>query len=249
MRKHAVLQESNKASGSEVPPALELKSITAGYGKSVVLHDVDITVSAGSVVALIGSNGAGKTTLLRTAAGLLRPRSGRVHMSGHDCTERKPWERSRGGLCLVPEGRGVFRRLTVSDNLRLQVSPSSKDSSVERALDAFPALRYRLHVPAGKLSGGEQQMLALARAYLSNPSVLLLDEVSMGLAPLMVDSIFESLADLASQGIALLLVEQYVKRALEMADYAYLINRGTITFAGPRSELDADEVLQGYLGG
>ena len=180
MRKHAVLQESNKASGSEVPPALELKSITAGYGKSVVLHDVDITVSAGSVVALIGSNGAGKTTLLRTAAGLLRPRSGRVHMSGDDCTERKPWERSRGGLCLVPEGRGVFRRLTVSDNLRLQVSPSSKDSSVERALDAFPALRFRLHVPAGKLSGGEQQMLALARAYLSNPSVLLLDEVSDG---------------------------------------------------------------------
>ena len=162
MRKHAVLQESNKASGSEVPPALELKSITAGYGKSVVLHDVDITVSAGSVVALIGSNGAGKTTLLRTAAGLLRPRSGRVHMSGHDCTERKPWERSRGGLCLVPEGRGVFRRLTVSDNLRLQVSPSSKDSSVERGLTvpgpSIPAPR-----PCRKALWGGAAMLALAR--------------------------------------------------------------------------------------
>jgi branched-chain amino acid transport system ATP-binding protein len=232
----------------EQPPVLELTGISAGYQRTTVLRDVSLQVPAGKIVALLGPNGAGKTTVLRTATGLLKPSAGTVRIMGADVTGAAPNRRTRAGLCLVPEGRGIFRSLSVRDNLRIQVPTWSKDKSVDRVLDVFPVLRDRLNQTAGTMSGGQQQMLALARSYLSNPSVVLLDEVSMGLAPKMVDQIFAAIRQLASTGVALLLVEQYVNRALELADIVVLLDRGTVAFNGPAAELEQDAVLRGYLG-
>ena len=228
--------------------ALELRGIHAGYGGSTVLHGVELTVPPGAVVALLGPNGAGKTTLLRVAAGLLPVRSGSVLVGGAEVTNLRPSRRARAGVCLIPEGRGVFPDMTVRENLALQVPPWATSTSAAAALDVFPVLRGCLSRPAGSLSGGQQQMLALARAWLANPSVVLLDEVSMGLAPRVVDEIFIALRQLAATGTALLLVEQFVDRALEMADRVTLLQRGVVTFEGPAGELDRDAVLQGYLG-
>ncbi len=191
---------------------------------------------------------AGKTTLLRTASGLLKPSAGTIRIGGADMTGAAPHKRARAGLCLIPEGRGVFRNLTVRDNLRMQVPAWLTDKSLEPALDAFPILRERMGQLAGTLSGGQQQMLAVARAYLSRPMVVLLDEVSMGLAPKVVDEIFDTLTQLASTGVALLLVEQYVTRALQMADRVVLLDRGRVSFNGLPSDLANDEMLRGYLG-
>jgi branched-chain amino acid transport system ATP-binding protein len=202
----------------EPEPALELVGIQAGYDRVTVLRDISLTVPAGKIVALLGPNGAGKTTLLRTATGLLKPAAGTVSINGVDVTGAAPNRRSRAGLCLIPEGRGIFRSLTVRDNRRMQVPTWSKENSVDLALDVFPVLRDRIGQIAGTMSGGQRQMLALARSYLSKPHIVLLDEVSMGLAPKIVDEIFVALKQLASWGIALLLVEQYVNRALELAD-------------------------------
>ncbi len=229
-------------------PVLELQNITAGYGRTVVLRDVSITVQPRSMLALLGPNGAGKTTLLRVASGLLAANTGAVRLFGEDVTRAAPNERAQKGLCLMPEGRGIFRSLSVSENLLLHTPPWMKDERLERALTAFPVLRERLKQTAGNLSGGQQQMLALARIHLADPKVVLLDEVSMGLAPLIVAEIFDTLNELAKSGISIVLVEQYVNRALEMADHVYMINRGSITFGGLPSELDERTVLEGYLG-
>jgi branched-chain amino acid transport system ATP-binding protein len=228
-------------------PALELVAVSAGYGRTTVLRGVTITVPAGKIVALLGPNGAGKTTLLRTAAGLVRPVSGTVHIGGTDVTDSAPNRRTRAGLCLVPEGRGIFRSLTVRENLRIQIPKWSQDVSIDGVLGVFPILRERLSQTAGTMSGGQQQMLALARSYLSNPRVVLLDEVSMGLAPKVVDEIFDAIGQLASTGTALLLVEQYVNRAMKLADTVVLLDRGAVAFSGVPSELDQDDVLRGYL--
>ena len=228
--------------------ALELRGVHAGYGSSTVLHGIDVTVPAGTVVALLGPNGAGKTTLLRVAAGLLPLRTGSVAVGGAEVTTQRPSRRARAGVCLIPEGRGVFPDLTVRENLVLQVPPWAKSKSAASALEVFPVLKQCLSRPAGSLSGGQQQMLALARAWLANPAVVLLDEVSMGLAPLVVDEIFMALRRLAATGTALLVVEQFVDRALEMADRVTLLQRGVVAFEGPAGELDRDAVLQGYLG-
>jgi branched-chain amino acid transport system ATP-binding protein len=228
--------------------ALQLRGVTAGYGRTTVLRNVDVTVESGTIVALMGPNGAGKTTLLALAAGLLRPMSGSVHVCGQDVTRRPPNQRGRAGLCLVPEGRGVFPNLTVRENLRLQVPPWQKDTSIDRALEAFPILKEKLGQPAGRMSGGQQQMLALSRCFLSNPAVVLLDEVSMGLAPRIIDEIFLALRSLAAEGVALLLVEQYVARALEMADRVYLLSRGSIGFVGSPDALDEEELMRRYVG-
>jgi branched-chain amino acid transport system ATP-binding protein len=198
-------------------------------------------------VALLGPNGAGKTTLLRVASGLLRPSSGQVLLDGKDVSRAAPHKLVELGLCHVPEGRGIFPSLTVRENLILQSKPGTESDSVEKAVSAFPRLGERLTQQAGTMSGGEQQMLALARAYVQNPRFVLLDEVSMGLAPKVVDEIFEFLALLASQGASLLLVEQYVTRALAAADYVYLLGRGTVTFAGEPGELDADALAEQYI--
>jgi branched-chain amino acid transport system ATP-binding protein len=228
--------------------ALRLEQVTAGYEQTVVLRDVTLTVPLRSITALLGPNGAGKTTLLRVASGLLAPTRGTVRLLGEEVTSDAPHQRARKGLCLMPEGRGIFRSLSVSENLLLHTPPWVRDERLERALSAFPVLRERLKQTAGSLSGGQQQMLALARIHLADPQVVLLDEVSMGLAPIIVSDIFQTLNDLAKSGISIVLVEQFVTRALEMADHVYLLNRGRIAFEGVPSELDEATVLRGYLG-
>jgi branched-chain amino acid transport system ATP-binding protein len=227
---------------------LRVEDVTAGYHRTKVLHGIDLEVPAGSVAALLGSNGAGKTTLLRVASGLIKPSAGRVLIGDVDLTRATPSARARAGLCLIPEGRGIFRTMTVRENLLLAVPPWQRDKSLDTALEAFPMLKGRLGELAGRLSGGQQQMVALSRAYLAEPSVVMLDEVSMGLAPIVVDQIFASLRTLAARGTALLVVEQYVDRALDMCDHVYLLSRGAITFSGKPAELDHDAVVQGYLG-
>jgi branched-chain amino acid transport system ATP-binding protein len=226
----------------------ELRGVDAGYGGTQVLRGVDLVVPARSIVALLGPNGAGKTTLLRAASGLLRPTAGDIVLAGESVLGRSPHELCARGLCHVPEGRGIFPSLSVRDNLVLQSKPGTERESIERAVSAFPRLGERLGQVAGTMSGGEQQMLALARTYIQRPALVLLDEVSMGLAPKIVDEIFEFLGVLAAQGSSLLLVEQYVTRALAAADYVYLLNRGRISFAGEVSEVDADAIAAEYVG-
>jgi branched-chain amino acid transport system ATP-binding protein len=225
---------------------LQLEAIRAGYGGATVLRDVTLHVPPSTVVALLGPNGAGKTTLLRVASGLMRPTSGRVVIDGDDLTGRRPHQLVAAGVCHVPEGRGVFPTLSVRDNLVLQSNGDS--AAIERALSTFGVLAKRLNQAAGTLSGGEQQMLALARSYVQSPKLILLDEVSMGLAPMVVDQIFEFLAVLASTGASLLLVEQYVTRALAISDYVYLLNRGSVAFAGEPAELEDEDMFAQYLG-
>lgn len=226
---------------------LALRGLSARYGSSTVLRDVDLDVKPGQVVALLGPNGAGKTTLMRAAAGLVPASGGSVSISGVDITHHKPHQRARRGLCLVPEGRGIFPSLTVRENLRLQGSPGQMQETVDRIVEAFPVLGDRLGVAAGRLSGGQQQMIALGRCLVTNPSVVLLDEVSMGLAPLIIDQIFEALDQLARSGVALLMVEQYVSRALEMADSVYVLTRGSVSWQGSPSEISEEEIMRRYL--
>ncbi|HEV7687772.1 MAG TPA: ABC transporter ATP-binding protein, partial [Acidimicrobiia bacterium] len=213
---------------------LELRGVTAGYGDTTVLRDVTLVVPEATTVALLGPNGAGKTTLLRVGSGLLRPESGAVFVDGVDMTGAAPHRMASLGICHVPEGRGIFPNLTVEENLVLQARGGgvAADTALERASHAFPKLSARLRQLAGTMSGGEQQMVALARAYVQEPRVVLLDEVSMGLAPKVVDEIFRFLSLLSQEGTALVLVEQYVTRALELADYAYLLAKGIVDFAG-----------------
>ena len=227
---------------------LELRDVSAGYGRTTVLRNLELVVKPGSVTALLGPNGAGKTTLLRTAAGLIGPSAGRVMIDGTDHTRSRPHERARAGLCLVPEGRGIFPNLSVRENLLLQVPPWRKGVGFESALDAFPILAERLSQRAGSLSGGQQQMLALARCFLADPKVVLLDEVSMGLAPRIIDEIFKALVTLTHSGVALLIVEQYVSRALSVADHVYLIGHGQIGYSGEPEGLNEADLLHQYVG-
>jgi branched-chain amino acid transport system ATP-binding protein len=226
---------------------LELHGIDAGYGDTKVLRGVDLVVPDGAVVALLGPNGAGKTTLLRAASGLLATTAGSLHLDEADVTGWAPHQLAAAGIAHVPEGRGIFRSLTVRENLELLGPGCSRADAVARGVEAFPRLGERIDQLAGTMSGGEQQMLALARAYIADPRVVLLDEVSMGLAPMVVDAIFEFFGRLAAGGAALLLVEQFVTKALEIADYAYLLQRGRISFAGEPSELLEGDVFTAYL--
>jgi branched-chain amino acid transport system ATP-binding protein len=228
---------------------LELESVTAAYGETVALRDVSLVVPSGRVVALLGPNGAGKTTLLSVASGLLRPQSGRVLIDHEDVAHWPPERLAAGGLCHIQEGRSVFPSLTVADNLRM-FSPSGPAGAdaIERAVAAFPRLGERLSQIAGTMSGGEQQMLALARAYVTKAPLVMLDEVSMGLAPIIVDEIFVFLRRLADEGHSLLVVEQYVGKALALADLVYLLVRGRVVFAGEPSELEGSDIAAHYLG-
>jgi branched-chain amino acid transport system ATP-binding protein len=227
---------------------LELRGITAGYGSHTVLRDVDLVVPDHSVVALLGPNGAGKTTLLRVASGLLRPSAGRLLLDGQDATGWPSHRLAAAGVCHVPEGRGIFRALSVKDNIRLQANPALDLDPVPAVAEAFPRLGERLNQRAGTMSGGEQQMLALAHAYVAGSNTVLLDEVSMGLAPKIIDEIFDYLRRLAEKGAALLLVEQYVGRALELADFVYILNKGRVQFVGEADELGEEQILASYLG-
>lgn len=230
------------------PPALELKSITAGYSNVPVLRDVSMQIRPGSIVALLGSNGAGKTTLLRVIAGLMRPTDGRVLVAGNDLTREGPAARAASGICLIPEGRGVFPSLSVRENLQLQIPPWKPDKSIDVAVEVFPALAKRLGQTAGTMSGGEQQMLALSRAFLAQPSLVVLDEVSMGLAPIIVQQIFDALHRIASTGVAMLVVEQYVSQVLEFASEAHVLRRGSLIYSGPSDGLEQADLLESYLG-
>jgi branched-chain amino acid transport system ATP-binding protein len=227
---------------------LELRNVTAAYGDTVALRDASLVVPSGKVVALLGPNGAGKTTLLSVASGLLRPRRGAVLIDDEECTTTVPEERVSRGLCHITEGRSVFPGLTVADNLRMFAPRGGADTAIERAVSAFPRLGERLGQLAGTMSGGEQQMLALSRAYAQQAPLIMLDEVSMGLAPIIVDEIFEFLARLAAEGHSLLIVEQYVAKALALADIVYVLVRGRMVFAGQPAEAQDTDILAHYLG-
>ncbi len=227
---------------------LRAENVIAGYGETIVLRDVTISVRSSSVVALLGPNGAGKTTLLRTISGLMPPMSGRIWLGEQEITGRPADFVARAGLCHVPEGRSIFPSLTVRENLVLQAKRGSERAGIDRIAQMFPELGRRLGQVAGSLSGGEQQMLSLARATLSEPSLVVVDEASLGLAPVLVDRIFEAFVNITVTGTALLIVEQYVPRALEIADEVYLLDRGKVAFAGPAAELDGAELTRRYLG-
>jgi branched-chain amino acid transport system ATP-binding protein len=227
---------------------LRLSRVTAGYGDTTVLRDVDFQVGDGEVVALLGPNGAGKTTLLRAATGFVKPKSGRVEVDGDDFTGYAPHRFSRRGVCHLPEGRGIFPSLTVLENLTIQARSLNVVESVTQVTSMFPALASRLRQTAGSLSGGEQQMLALSRAYLTGPKVVLVDEASLGLAPLAVSRIYEALAQLVEQGLSLVIVEQYVQRALELAQTVYILNKGKMIHVGKADEITTNDIYQKYLG-
>jgi branched-chain amino acid transport system ATP-binding protein len=229
---------------------LELEKVTVGYtATSQVLADVSMSVEQGQVVALLGPNGAGKTTALRTASRMLPLQSGRVVFDGQDVTRLPAYGAAERGLCHVPEGRGVFPALSVRDNLALFGRGMPLREATEKAISAFPFIERRLDAAAGTLSGGERQMLALVRPWLTRPKIVLLDEVSMGLAPLIVDEVYAFIRRLAGEGISLLVVEQYVDRVRRFADHIYLMRNGEVRFSGPPDQLGSDEeVLGHYLG-
>jgi len=227
---------------------LELDHVTAAYGDTVALRDVDLVVPAGHVIALLGPNGAGKTTLLSVASGLLSPLRGYVRLDGTDVTGTPTYGLAESGVCHITEGRSIFPALTVDDNLRMFAPRQGAAEAMDRALVAFPRLGQRLRQVAGTMSGGEQQMLALARAYARAPTLVLLDEVSLGLAPIIVDEIFHFLSRLASEGTSLLLVEQYVAKALALADTVYVLVRGSMVFVGEPAELRGSDIFDRYLG-
>lgn len=233
---------------TENTTALSLKGITAGYGTTTIVRNIDLNIKAGSVTALLGPNGAGKSTLLKTMSGLIRPMSGSVLIDGHDVSSLAPNKRANLGLCHIPEGRGIFPSMTVKENLELQARPGEQSIAIEKGIAAFPILGERLMQRAGTMSGGQQQMLSMARAYTQNPRVILVDEGSLGLAPIVVDEIFSFLAGVAAAGAALLIVDQFVARALTLATSAYVMTRGEIVFAGTSAELQRSDVFERYLG-
>lgn len=240
--------------GSTGETRLRMASVSSGYGNVAVLHDIDLEVSAGEIVALVGSNGAGKSTLLRAASGLNQVTSGTVTVDGLDVTNKRPEEIAHLGLQHVAEGRRLFRSLTVEENLRLGFYglSLSKEEEVARLDDVrtlFPVLFERPRLKAGGLSGGQQQMLAIAQATMREPAVLLLDEPSLGLAPIIVTQVFDVLAELRSRGVAIVLVEQVVEQALRLADRAHVVRGGQITASGlARDLIGSDELRAAYFG-
>ena len=230
------------------PPVLELDGVRAGYGIIDVLHGVDLQVGPGEVLALLGPNGAGKTTTIRVAAGQITPSAGRLIVQGRDVTAVSPDALARAGVCVVPEGRGIFPNLTVTENLRMMTFAGVSQADVqERAFEQFPRLKERRRQLAGTLSGGEQQMLATARAIVTDPALLMLDELSMGLAPLIVEDLYARIGELASSGLSILIVEQFAQAVLGVADRAAIMLHGQVSRVGPPEEI-AEELADAYLG-
>jgi branched-chain amino acid transport system ATP-binding protein len=221
-------------------PLLELRDVHAGYGPIEVLHGVGLRLDAGEVLAVLGPNGAGKSSTVRVVSGLLRPTHGRVLLAGRDVTGASADRLSRAGVCVVPEGRGVFPRLTVDDHLKLAAWGDGAADARERVFDAFPVLGERRRQLAGTMSGGEQQMLALARAVARTPVLLVIDELSMGLAPLVVEQLYDHVRRIAAAGVSIVLVEQFVHEVLGVADQAVVMNQGRVARSGTPGALEAD---------
>ena len=230
-------------------PGLAVQALHAYYGESHVLQGVDLEVASGEAVSLIGRNGAGKTTTVASIAGFLRPRGGSIRVHGADLTGASPHRVARAGVALVPQGRRIFGDLSVGENLAVAARPVADGWDEARVLELFPILARRRAVRGDQLSGGEQQMLAIARALMRNPTVLLLDEPSEGLAPKLVEQVGEILARVRETGLALLLVEQNLGLATRVGQRVLVMNKGTIVFSGTPSELAADrDVETRYLG-
>ncbi len=233
---------------------LEIAGLSSAYGPVRAIHQADLTVHAGELVAMVGGNGAGKTTLLHTLSGLHPASGGTIHFAGQNITRWPPHRIVAAGICQVPEGRQVFAPLSIADNLKLGAYRQRRDSDwvrqeTEHVYTLFPILAERRHQLAGSLSGGQQQMLAIGRALLGRPRLLLLDEPSMGLAPLLVEEIFRVIVELNSQGVAILLVEQNARAALAIAQRGYILETGRIIKTAPAADLLADDaVRQAYLG-
>jgi branched-chain amino acid transport system ATP-binding protein len=232
---------------------LEIAKIDVFYGRVQALRNVSLTVDGGEIVALIGSNGAGKTTTLRTISGLMHPTDGRITFDGRDLTETKAHEIVRSGICQSPEGRRLFPRMIVYDNLMMgtyaRKDRTGIQSDVARVYDLFPRLKERSKQLAGTLSGGEQQMLAIGRALMAHPKLLMLDEPSLGLAPILVETIFRVCTEINAQGMPILLVEQNASKALEIAHRAYVLETGNIVQTGTGKELlSSPDVQRAYLG-
>jgi len=237
---------------------LRINNLEAGYGKVQVLHGISIDVPRGKVVTLIGSNGAGKTTTMRAISGMIKPTAGNITLNDKRVDGLESYDIARLGLAHSPEGRRVFATMSVTDNLILGAFPRLTGSrpkgdvaaDLERAMELFPRLKERRNQLAGTLSGGEQQMLAMARAVMLNPEIVLLDEPSMGLAPILVDEVFRIITDLKSRGVTMLLVEQFAAAALKVADYGYVLENGRISVHGEASSLRDDPAVKAaYLGG
>ena len=227
---------------------LELRRVHASYGRIEVLHGVDLTIRAGQCVALLGANGAGKTSLLKVATGLLAATSGCVHLAGRHVNGVTPDDLARVGICTVPEGRGVFPNLTVAENLKMATYTGMALEAIESdAYARFPKLAQRRDQLAGTMSGGEQQMLALARALATRPALLLVDELSMGLAPLIVDQLFTEVARIVSEGVAVLVIEQFARKALQVAEWGVLLSQGVVQAEGTPDQL-GEALDRAYLG-
>jgi len=232
---------------------LETKDLTSGYGELQILWGVDLTLEQGILTCMVGSNGVGKTTLLRTVMGLIKPWKGQVLFDGRDVTRLSAHEKASLGLVLVPEGRQLFTDMTVRENLELGANPrrarQKAAKNLERVFDLFPRLKERERQKAGTLSGGEQQMVAVARGIMAEPALLMIDELSLGLSPVLTFSLFRALRLLRNQGYTILLVEQNVHLALKVSDYAYILNEGKVELSGPPTEIQGnDKVRAAYLG-
>ena len=231
---------------------LKINDIHVYYGAIHAIKGVSFEVGEGEIVALIGANGAGKSTILKTVSGLMHPRSGHISFCGDDIAHTDAYKLLRHGLAHVPEGRRIFQQMTVQDNLEMgaYIHKEVNKDDLERVFNYFPRLKERRKQIAGTLSGGEQQMLAMSRALMSRPKLMMLDEPSMGLAPILIDQIFEIIKQLHADGTTILLVEQNASKALEIADRAYVLETGKVTLSGTGKELaSSDEVKKAYLGG
>jgi len=232
---------------------LEVKNIQVAYGKIIAVKDVSVTVEKGEIVTLIGSNGAGKSTTLRTISGLIKPKSGEILFNGQRIDGVPGHDIVAMGICHSPEGRRIFPRMTVKENLELGAflrnDKAAVNADMDRVFELFPRLKERIKQTAGTMSGGEQQMLAVSRALMGDPKLLLLDEPSMGLAPVLVELIFDTIVKIRKQGITVLLIEQNATAALEVADRAYVLESGAVKMSGSAKELSSDDkVTKAYLG-
>lgn len=232
---------------------LEVHDVNSGYGELQILWDASMGLEPGQLTTLVGSNGSGKTTLLRTIMGQIKPWSGSVIFDGEDVSKLPPYAKADIGLIMVPEGRQLFSSMTVRENLEMGATPKRARAhmaqNLEKIFTIFPRLRERANQKAGTMSGGEQQMLAVARGIMSEPKILMVDELSLGLAPVLTLDLFMALRKLRNEGLTILLVEQNVRMALKVSDYAYVFNEGKVDLSGPSSEVENnEEVRRAYLG-